>query len=254
MLNSNDANVPASDGDTGHLPRHVAIIMDGNGRWAKHRSLSRADGHQQGVESVRRTVRWAGELGIEYLTLFSFSSENWNRPAAEVRCLLGLLKRFIHQDLAELHQNNICVRIIGRRDNLEKDLANLLEESEHLTSKNTGMTLVIAFNYGGQDEIARAVRKILEDCRAGTCSPEDISPALIDRYLDTADIPDPDLIIRTSGEQRLSNFLLWQCAYAEFVFMPQHWPEFTADMLHDAVRQFQSRDRRYGGLAATAAP
>ena len=254
MVNTDGANAPSSTQASDCVPRHLAIIMDGNGRWAQHRSLPRTEGHRQGVESVRRTVQWAGEMGIGYLTLFSFSSENWSRPAAEVNYLIGLLKRYIHQDLAELHKNNVCVRVIGRRDNLEQDLVTLLEESENLTRENTGMTLIVAFNYGSKDEMARAMRRIAADVANGTCNPNEITPDLIDRYLDTAGIPDPDLIIRTSGEQRLSNFLLWQCAYSEFVFMPAHWPEFTADMLHDAVRQFQSRERRFGGIAASAAP
>lgn len=254
MANTDGANAPSSDQPSGSVPRHVAIIMDGNGRWAQHRSLPRTEGHRQGVESVRRTVRWAGEMGIGYLTLFSFSSENWSRPATEVNYLLALLKRYIHQDLAELHKNNVRVRVIGRRDNLEQELVTLLEETENLTRENTGMTLVVAFNYGSKDEMARAMRRIAAEVANGTRRADEITPDLIGRYLDTVGIPDPDLVIRTSGEQRLSNFLLWQCAYSEFVFMPAHWPEFTADMLHEAVRQFQARERRFGGIAASATP
>ena len=252
MANTDMADAPSGDQAPGSMPRHVAIIMDGNGRWAQRRSLPRTEGHRQGVESVRRTVRRAGEMEIAYLTLFSFSSENWSRPAAEVNYLIALLKRYIHQDLTDLHRHNVRVRVIGRRDNLEQDIVTLLEETENLTCGNTGMTLVVAFNYGSKDEMARAVRRIAADIETGTRKAGEITPDLIDRYLDTAGIPDPDLVIRTGGEQRLSNFLLWQCAYSEFVYVPVHWPEFTADMLLDAVRQFRSRERRFGGVAVSA--
>ena len=187
-------------------PRHVAIIMDGNGRWAAARGLPRAEGHRRGVEALRRAVRAAGELGIEILTIFSFSSENWSRPPAEVRDLMGLLRRFIRNDLAELHGNNVCVRVIGERDDLDPDIRRLLEEAEELTRRNDGLTLVVAFNYGARQELARAAQRLAQEVRAGRMDPEAITVDSFARFLDAPDLPDPDLIIRTSGEQRLSNF------------------------------------------------
>ena len=235
------------------LPRHVGIIMDGNGRWAQQRSLPRFEGHRRGVEAVRRAVRAAGDLGIQYLSLYAFSSENWSRPPQEVDDLMGLLKRFIRIDLADLHKQNVRVRIIGSRANLADDLNQLLDEAEEITRANTGLTLVIAFNYGSRQEIAEAVRAIAERVAKGEVDPATIDPAMISAGLYTADIPDPDLIIRTSGEQRLSNFLMWQAAYAELVFLPQHWPEFDAGLFEEALRQYANRERRFGGLAQTPA-
>ncbi|MCJ8520536.1 undecaprenyl diphosphate synthase [Pseudorhizobium tarimense] len=231
------------------IPEHVAIIMDGNGRWAKQRGLPRTIGHNKGVETVRETVRAAGEAGVKYLTLFAFSSENWSRPESEVEDLLGLLRRFIRRDLADLHRENIRIRIIGERENLRSDILPLLLEAEETTRNNTAMTLVIAFNYGSRNEIARAVAKIAKEVQAGSIKPDEVSPEMISERLDTADIPDPDLIIRTSGEERLSNFLLWQAAYSEFVFLPCYWPDFDRQQFHDALRIFASRDRRFGGLS-----
>jgi undecaprenyl diphosphate synthase len=201
-------------------PHHVAIIMDGNGRWAAARGLPRSEGHRRGVEALRRTVRAAGELGIRILTIFSFSAENWLRPPGEVRELMGLLRRFIRNDLAELHQNDVRVRIIGEREDLDPEIRRLLEEAEALTRANRGLTLVVAFNYGGRQEIARAVRRIAAEVARGARAPAEVTAELIASYLDAPDLPDPDLVIRTSGEQRLSNFLLWQAAYSEFVFLP----------------------------------
>ncbi|MDJ1156772.1 isoprenyl transferase [Chelatococcus sp. SYSU_G07232] len=232
------------------VPAHVAIIMDGNGRWAVRRGLPRAEGHRRGVEALRRTVKSAIELGIRYLTVYSFSSENWRRPAAEVADLMGLLKLFVRRDLAELHRNNVRVRIIGAREGLAPDIGGLLEEAEALTRNNTGLTLVVAFNYGSRDEIARAMRALATDVAAGRLQPEAIDADAIATRLDTAGIPDPDLIIRTSGEERLSNFLLWQAAYAELVFMPILWPDFDRDALAEALDLFRQRDRRFGGLSA----
>jgi undecaprenyl diphosphate synthase len=231
-------------------PRHVAIIMDGNGRWAAARGLPRAEGHRRGVEALRRTVRAAGELGVGVLTIFSFSSENWSRPASEIRDLMGLLRRFIRHDLAELHQHNVRVRVIGEREGLDPDIARLLVEAEELTAGNDGLTLVVAFNYGARQEIAAAVRRIADRVQRGEIAAEAISPELIDRHLDTAGLPDPDLIIRTSGELRLSNFLLWQAAYSELVFLPIYWPDFDAAALRDAIQEFRRRERRFGGLVA----
>ncbi|MDR6670637.1 undecaprenyl diphosphate synthase [Rhizobium sp. 1399] len=234
-------------------PEHVAIIMDGNGRWAKQRGLPRTMGHRRAVETVRQTVRTAGDLGIKYLTLFAFSSENWRRPEAEVTDLLGLLKAFIRSDLAELHRQNVRIRVIGDRVNLRSDILKLLLEAEETTKANTALTLVIAFNYGSRDEIARAMMSLAKDVEEGRLRSQDITPALIDARLDTAGIPDPDLIIRTSGEERLSNFLLWQAAYSEFVFLPEYWPDFNRELFLSALEKFASRDRRFGGLSAQAA-
>ncbi|WP_343314500.1 isoprenyl transferase [Brucella sp. BE17] len=229
-------------------PRHIAIIMDGNGRWAKARGLPRSAGHRAGVEALRETVKAAGERGLSYLTLFAFSSENWSRPSGEVSDLLGLLKLFIRRDLAELHRNNVKVSIIGEREGLADDIRSLLAEAEVLTRQNTGLNLVIAFNYGSRDEIARAVKSLACDVASGRLDPSSISADLISANLDTAGIPDPDLIIRTSGEMRLSNFLLWQAAYAEFLFLPGHWPDFRAGDLEAAYEVFRQRERRFGGV------
>ncbi|MFZ1682046.1 MAG: isoprenyl transferase [Rhizobiaceae bacterium] len=229
-------------------PAHIAIIMDGNGRWAKARGLPRAAGHRQGVEAVRRTVRAAADQGIDWLTLFAFSSENWTRPADEVSDLMGLLKLFIRRDLAELHNSGVRVRIIGDRANLKKDIKALLEEAEALTRANTRLNLVIAFNYGARDEIVRVARHLAAEAVAGNLRPQDIGGETISARLDTAGIPDPDLIIRTSGEMRLSNFLLWQAAYAEFVFLDCYWPEFSGEHLAQAVAIYEMRDRRFGGV------
>ncbi len=231
------------------LPRHVGIIMDGNGRWAAARSLPRFEGHRRGVEAVRRAVRAAGDLGISYLTLYAFSSENWSRPPQEVDDLMGLLKRFIRLDLADLHKQNVRVRIIGSRDNLATDLKALLQEAEEVTHDNTGLTLVIAFNYGGRQEIAEAAKKLAVRAARGEIDPQTIDAAMLGDHLYTADIPDPDLNIRTSGVQRLSNFLTWQAAYAELVFLPLHWPDFDRPALEDALLQYGARERRFGGVA-----
>lgn len=230
-------------------PEHVAIIMDGNGRWAKARGLPRTLGHRRGVEAVREAVRTARDLGIRYLTLFAFSSENWRRPAEEVGELLRLLKVFIRRDLADLHREGVRVRVIGERENLPRDVRSLLEEAETLTVANDRNILVIAFNYGARDEMARAMRRIAAKVGAGELAADAISPEIVDQHLDTAGIPDPDLIIRTSGELRLSNFLLWQAAYSEFAFLPCLWPDFDRAAFTAAVQDFAMRDRRYGGLS-----
>jgi len=232
------------------VPEHVAIIMDGNGRWAKQRGLPRTMGHRKGVDAVRETVRAAGDAGIKYLTLFAFSSENWRRPETEVSDLLGLLKAFIRRDLAELHRQNVRVKVIGDRHSLKSDILDLLVDAEETTKSNTALTLVIAFNYGSRDEIARAMASLARDVEAGRLRAQDISPTLINARLDTAGIPDPDLIIRTSGEERLSNFLLWQAAYSEFIFVSEYWPDFSRDIFYAALETFASRDRRFGGLVA----
>ena len=235
------------------VPRHVAIIMDGNGRWAAERGQPRSSGHRQGVEALRRTVRAAGEIGIEILTLYSFSSENWSRPDSEIRFLLEMMRRFIRTDVADLHKNNVRVMMIGGREGLEPGILSMIEEAEALTRNNTAQKLVIAFNYGSRQEITRAVETIARKIALGKIAPSDITPAVIANHLDTAGLPDPDLLIRTGGEQRLSNYLLWQCAYTEFVFMPEYWPEFDATMLNRAIDEFRSRDRRFGGIKAQTA-
>jgi undecaprenyl diphosphate synthase len=232
------------------MPRHVAIIMDGNGRWAAARGLPRVEGHRRGVEALRKTVRAARELGISVLTIFSFSSENWSRPQSEIRDLLSLLRRFIRNDLADLHNSNVRVRIIGERDDLAPDIRSLLEEAEILTRDNDGLTLVVAFNYGARQEIARAARRLVLEVVAGRLSVDAITPERLGRHLDAPNLPDPDVIIRTSGEQRLSNFLLWQAAYSELVFVPIHWPDFDRSALESAIAEYRRRERRFGGLIA----
>jgi undecaprenyl diphosphate synthase len=226
--------------------------MDGNGRWAAKRHLPRKVGHRQGVEAVRVIVRAAGEMGVEYLTLYGFSSENWKRPAEEVNDLMGLLRLFIRRDLAELHQNGVQVRIIGERDHLESDIVALIEEAEALTRNNSRLKLIIAFNYGGQNEITSAVRRIAREVKAGRLDPEAITPETVAAHLDTAGVPDPDLVIRTSGEKRLSNFLIWQSAYAELVFTDVYWPDFTPERLKEAVNEYHLRERRFGAVAPRA--
>src|SRR5205814_487138 len=246
-----NAAAPATDGpDRTEAPLHVAIIMDGNGRWAAARGLPRAQGHRRGVEALRRVVRAAGELGILHLTIFSFSSENWSRPATEIGDLFGLLRRFIRNDLATLHRDGVRVRVIGEREGLEPDICTLLNEAEELTRNNTRMTLVVAFNYGSRQEIARAAQRLAREVAEGKRDPADITADALETHLDTAGLPDPDLIIRTSGEQRLSNFLMWQAAYSELVFVPVHWPDFDKAALKGAIDEYSRRERRFGGLVA----
>jgi undecaprenyl diphosphate synthase len=243
---------PKEDAGVTAPPVHVAIIMDGNGRWAAARGLPRREGHRRGVEALRNIVKAAGELGIKYLTIYSFSAENWSRPADEIEDLMGLLKRFVRNDLADLHKNDVRVRVIGERTTLKPDIRALLDEAEELTKNNSGSTLVVAFNYGAQQEIAHAARKLAEQVSRGELRPDQIDAAKLAAELHTKDIPDPDLIIRTSGEQRLSNFLLWQAAYSEFVFVPTHWPDFDKAALQGAIDEFHKRERRFGGLTAKA--
>ena len=231
-------------------PDHIAIIMDGNGRWAKARGLPRAAGHRAGVEALRATVRAVGDLGIGWLTVYAFSSENWSRPKSEVSDLMGLLKHFIRRDLAELHKNGVRVRIIGDREGLDPEIGGLLHEAEALTALNRHSNLVIAFNYGGRDEITRACRRVAELVAAGKLKPEEVTEETVSANLDTVGIPDPDLVIRTSGEQRMSNFLPWQSAYSELVFVPCYWPDFGRAQLIEAVETYASRERRFGGVVA----
>ncbi|SNY93709.1 Undecaprenyl pyrophosphate synthetase [Cohaesibacter sp. ES.047] len=235
--------------DAVSIPRHLAVIMDGNGRWAKARGLSRTQGHRQGVVAVRNIVASATKIGIEYLTLFSFSSENWSRPATEIAELLGLLKLFIRKDLSTLKKQNVRVLVIGGRADLSADLVDLLEMAEERTAGNTGMTLVIAFNYGSRSEMTDMVRRLAREVEQGRLASDQISEEMISSSLYSAGIPDPDVIIRTSGEKRLSNFLLWQAAYAEFVFVDCNWPDFDEQQLILALEEYGRRNRRFGGLA-----
>ena len=236
-----------------NAPRHVAIIMDGNGRWASRRGLPRSAGHKAGVDALRRAVKAAADFGIEYLTIYSFSSENWSRPAAEVSFLLDLLRRFIRQDVADLHRSGVKIKIIGSRGDLEPSIVALLDDAERLTRENSKLNLVVAFNYGSRQEIGRAVSAIAVKIKSGEIAAADISPELISQNLDTNGIPDPDLLIRTGGEQRVSNFLLWQCAYTEFVFVEEFWPDFSKEIFARALDEYGQRDRRFGGIEAQTA-
>jgi undecaprenyl diphosphate synthase len=227
-------------------PTHVAIIMDGNGRWAKARGLPRIAGHRAGAEAVRRTLTASVDLGIKYLTLFGFSSENWKRPVDEVSDLMGLLRHYIRGEIAELHRNGVRLRIIGDRAKLPNDIVGMIDNAETLTAANDRLNLAIALSYGGRAEIALAARRLAEDAAAGRIAPDAIDEEAFAARLLTAGMPDPDLLIRTSGEQRISNFLLWQTAYAELVFTPTLWPDFAKSDLEKAVRDFHGRDRRYG--------
>ena len=237
---------PVSDGAA--PPRHVAIIMDGNGRWAKKRLLPRIAGHKQGVEAVRRISRAARKLGIEVLTLYAFSSENWRRPEEEVRDLMGLLRHFLASELDELVSEGVKLRIIGAWRKLSPDLVAMIEGAVARTANNPGPTLVIALNYGAQAELADAARALAEKAKAGEIDPASIDEKLFETALDTGDLPPLDLLIRTSGEQRLSNFLLWQAAYAEFLFVDTLWPDFDEKALANALDEFGRRQRRFGGL------
>jgi undecaprenyl diphosphate synthase len=236
-----------------HIPRHVALIMDGNGRWASERGLPRSAGHKAGIDALRRAVVSAQKIGVEFLTIYSFSTENWSRPKTEVTFLLNLLKRFIRQDVAELHGKGVRIRVIGSRENLEPSLVSMLADAEKLTAANTGLTLVVAFNYGSQQELVRVVQKLARQVEAGQLAAADIGLSHVEDNLDTAFMPAVDLLIRTGGEERISNFLLWQSAYAEFVFLQNFWPDFDAALFEKAVATYQSRERRFGGLKVKSA-
>lgn len=234
-------------GDGAAVPRHVAIIMDGNGRWAKKRLLPRVAGHRAGMEAVRRTIKAASELGVEALTLYAFSSENWRRPETEIADLMGLLRFYLRREVADLDRNEVRLELIGDWRALEPDIVSDLEAARARLADNRGLTLVLALNYGAQDEILRAIRAIAADARDGTLDPDAIDAGSIDARLDTAPLPPLDLVIRTSGEQRLSNFLLWQSAYAELLFVETLWPDFDRAALEQAIATFGRRERRYGG-------
>ena len=230
------------------IPAHVGVIMDGNGRWAQARGKPRTEGHVAGVKSLRALVESCINYGIDYLTVFSFSSENWARPKDEISFIFGLLRRFVASDLEKLHRNNVRVKIIGSRDGLDDGLRRLIAEVEATTAMNTGLKLQVAFNYGGKAEIADAVRRIAGLVATGRLKAEDITEDTIGRALYTAGMPDPDIIIRTSGEQRVSNFLLWQGAYAELVFVEENWPDFDEAAFLRVLEDYSGRDRRYGGV------
>lgn len=256
-MTSHPTTAPAMAHGVSHssdsLPAHIAVIMDGNGRWAKARGLPRIEGHRRGLEALRGLVRAADQRGIRFLTVYSFSSENWRRPAEEVSELLGLLRYFIRQDVADLSARNVRIRIIGRRNDLPDDIAVLLREAETTTASNAGLTLIIAFNYGARDELLRATQALASQVAEGRLAVADMSEQHICDALDTSGLPDPDLLIRTSGEVRLSNFMMWQLAYTELVFLPVAWPDFDAAALDGALVEFSYRQRRFGGLTEPSA-
>ena len=234
--------------DKDNLPEHIAIIMDGNGRWAKKRNLPRTMGHKAGVETIRRVIKEADRIGIKYITLYAFSTENWRRPQEEVTALMKLLVQYLKSEVKELHKNEVVLRVLGDITALADECRKEIEESIELTKNNTGLVLNFAFNYGGRDEIIRAVKNVVDDVQEGKINKENITQELFANYLYTKDSPDPDLIIRPSGEQRLSNFLLWQCAYSEFWYSNINWPDFSEKDLQQAIYDYQNRDRRFGGV------
>jgi undecaprenyl diphosphate synthase len=236
---------PAAGGSP--VPRHVAIIMDGNGRWAKARGLPRAAGHRQGAEAARKVLRAAGEAGVECLTLYAFSSENWRRPQDEINDLMGLLRFYISRELDSLHREGIRLKILGDHNAFQADVAKLVDQAVERTSANQRMTLAIALNYGSRSELVQAARRIAERSARGEIRPEEVDEATIEASLDTAGLPPLDLVIRTSGERRLSNFLLWQAAYAELLFVDTLWPDFDGDALRSALADYAVRERRFGG-------
>ncbi|HVI30529.1 polyprenyl diphosphate synthase [Phenylobacterium sp.] len=238
------------EGEGTATPLHVAVVMDGNGRWAKQRGLPRSLGHRAGVDALKRTVSAAAELNVRWLTVFGFSTENWSRPAAEVAELMALPKRYFESDIARLEREGVRVRVIGRREGLSDELVKIIEGAQARTAHNDRFFLNIAFNYGGQADIADAARRFAEEVAAGRAKPSDLNEQLFARQLATADSPPPDVIIRPSGEQRLSNFLLWEAAYAELVFQDVLWPDYGAEHLKAALQTFAARDRRYGAVVA----
>lgn len=246
------ASVNVETGAGLKIPRHLGVIMDGNGRWAKLRGKRRTEGHVEGVKALRGLVEHCIAYGVGYLTVFSFSSENWSRPTDEISFIFNLLRRFVASDLQRLIRNNVKVRIIGSREGLDPSLVRLIEDVEAKTAGNTGLTLIVAFNYGSKAEIVAAARHLAREVAAGRLDPDEIDEQRLGDALYTAGLPDPDVIIRTSGEQRLSNFLLWQAAYAEFVFVDEHWPDFDEASFVRVLEAFSQRDRRFGGVGAAA--
>ena len=242
-----EAETPAGGSGAAAVPRHVAIIMDGNGRWAKARGLPRAAGHRQGAEAARKVLRAAGEAGVECLTLYAFSSENWRRPQDEISDLMGLLRLYIGRELNALHKEGVRVKVIGDHKAFDPATARMVDEAVAKTAGNSRMTLAVALNYGSRSEIVRAAQALAARAAAGEIAAEAIDEAMIERALDTADLPPLDLVIRTSGEHRLSNFLLWQAAYAELLFVDTLWPDFDADALRAALGEYGGRERRFGG-------
>lgn len=231
-----------------NIPKHIAIILDGNGRWAKKRLLPRNAGHAAGAKTVEKIIEDAHNIGVKYLTVYAFSTENWNRPDDEVKALMKLLRDYLANCIERANKNDMRVRVIGDRSRLDTDIVSKIEELEECSKNNTGITFIIALNYGSRDEITRAVKKVVSDVKEGKLSPEDITDQTINDYLDTAGIPDPDLLIRTSGEIRLSNYLLWQLAYTEFYFTDVLWPDFDKEELKKAIAKYNQRDRRFGGV------
>ena len=234
------------------IPQHVAIILDGNGRWAKAKGLPRNYGHKQGAKAVEDILEVADNMGIRYLTVYAFSTENWNRPETEVSALMMILRTYLKSSIKKSMKNNVRCRVIGERSKLSPDIQDAINELETATAGNTGLTFTIAINYGSRDEIVRAIRQISGECSEGKISPADITEKMISEHLDTGYMPDPDLLIRTCGEQRLSNFLLWQCAYTEFYYTDIAWPDFNEAELQKAVDAYAGRNRKYGGLNDTA--
>ena len=247
-MNSNPISADPSNLDPTLLPAHVAIIMDGNGRWAKKRLFNRIKGHEKGSQTVRTVVQTCRELGISYLTLYAFSTENWQRPKAEVEALMGLLIRFLKSEKSELMEKNIRLRIIGQIDRLPSKVQEVLQETTQATKGNTAMNLILALSYGARAEIVEMVRSVAEKIKKGEVKPESITAELVADHLYTRDIPDPDLLIRTSGEMRISNFLLWQIAYSEIFVTPTLWPDFGKEEFLNILKDFQGRDRRYGAV------
>ena len=231
-----------------NIPQHIAIILDGNGRWAKSKGMPRTYGHIEGAKTVEKICEAAWDMGVKYLTMYAFSTENWKRPTEEVEALMKLLRNYMKNCLKTAAKNNMVVRVIGDKTGLDDDIRKQIEELETVSASNTGLHFQIAINYGSRDEIVRSVRKVMEDVKAGKITEDQMDETMFDSYLDTAGIPSPDLLIRTSGEQRLSNFLMWQLAYTEFYFTDVPWPAFTKEELEKAIEKYNGRDRRYGGV------
>jgi undecaprenyl diphosphate synthase len=239
--------------DTHNLPRHIAVIMDGNGRWAKSKGAARIFGHRNAIEAVRQVIEGAGELGVKFLTLYAFSTENWGRPKEEVDALMELLVNTLQKEISSLHKNNVRLGTIGDTEQLPKDCKENLKEAIEATKSNTGLNLLIALNYSGRWEILKAVTKISEKVKAGLIAPSEIDETLFGQYLQTKDVPDPELLIRTSGEMRISNFLLWQIAYTELYITPKLWPDFRKEDLYEAICEYQKRERRFGKVLTSIA-
>lgn len=233
------------------IPKHLAVTMDGNGRWAVSRGQPRTEGHRVGIDALRRLVQYAISYNIEYITVFSFSSENWSRPKEEINFIFGLMRRFVEADLEKLVRNNVKIRVIGDRDGLDKQVISLIDRAETATASNNGLTLVIAFNYGGKAEIVSAVRRLAHKVASGEVDPDEIKESDVSNAMYAADIPDPDVLLRTSGEQRISNFLIWQAAYSELVFIDDYWPDFDENAFVRVLEEFSRRERRFGGIEAS---